>query len=700
MQDWFYQHSERGLCLTFKAMIDCGVPENTLFSASLRKSKAWAMIDHPEDKRKRLIVWNELASAHQAKVHTKLRKITGCKHDDSEHCACGDPANYIAKEPIRKLVQKDFKAEEFYRSKLIEMKVANVNDYVFKYTTAASWLNMLIKLNADKKFIKKQLNLSLEDFFSHVCDIIKTDNIDLPSSYQRLRTKMAEYQDKGYECLIDWRFGNKLSAKIGKSEDGFDAELAQKQIAVIRKAATAHNNFDAMQITMAVNRLFELNGWEKVSHGTVYNIIQANTHLTTPGNRGKRAYNNEFAMQVKRERPKFPLAYLTMDGWTVELLYREGSTYNNRLCLVVVLDPVNNYPLGYAIGDRENTELIRQANRNAIVHTQELFGQAYRPWQLQSDRYGLKTLTPFFQAVAHVHTPAAVGNAKAKVIEPYFSYINNKYCQRHFNWSGHNVTASKSNQVNAEFLDKIKTSFPDKAGVIKQIELMMAQERKLKVEEYLQKWELAPESEKVLFTRMDRLMTFGRPTGYTNSVTGQGITMSIEGQKLTYDSFNPQFRALQHMKFQMIYDQDDLTSVLALSEDGKHRFVLDQKRAIPMDLRSMTDEDYGYLSKVREFNKTREQEIVQTYIEDAAIVEEVISNTPLALDDYNEATLKLMFTYSGQQKEKLQDAKGLARVERKEQKRIEVEQKQEVDNWQAIQQQYLESKTDFNKYLD
>jgi hypothetical protein len=103
------------------------------------------------------------------------------------------------------------------------MKVANVNDYVFKYTTAASWLNMLLKLNDDKKFIKKQLNLMLDDFFKHVCDIIKSDNIDLPSSYQRLRAKMTEYKESGYECLIDWRFGNKLSAKIGKSEDGFDA---------------------------------------------------------------------------------------------------------------------------------------------------------------------------------------------------------------------------------------------------------------------------------------------------------------------------------------------------------------------------------------------------------------------------------------------------------------------------------------------
>jgi hypothetical protein len=35
--------------------------------------------------------------------------------------------------------------------------------------------------------------------------------------------------------------------------------------------------------------------------------------------------------------------------------------------MVVVLDAMNNYPVGYAIGDRENAELIRQANRNAML---------------------------------------------------------------------------------------------------------------------------------------------------------------------------------------------------------------------------------------------------------------------------------------------------------------------------------------------
>jgi len=119
-----------------------------------------------------------------------------------------------------------------------------------------------------------------------------------------------------------------------------------------------------------------------------------------------------------------------------------------------------------------------------------------------------------------------------------------------------------------------------------------------------------------------------------------------------------------------------------------------------MDIHSMVPEDHKYLSKTRNFNKEREQEIMQVYAENARITQETISKTPLSLDDDSEIDLKLMFTYNGQQKEKLQDAKGLKQVQQKEQRLIESEHKEDVNNWQQLQQQYLQSKTDFNQYND
>jgi len=105
-----------------------------------------------------------------------------------------------------------------------------------------------------------------------------------------------------------------------------------------------HNNFDAMQITRAVNMVFDKQGWPLISHGTVYNIVKANTHLTTAGRRGKREYSANIAMQSKRRPPEFPLQYFTLDGWTVELLYQDETGFNNRLVVVVVLDACGKIP--------------------------------------------------------------------------------------------------------------------------------------------------------------------------------------------------------------------------------------------------------------------------------------------------------------------------------------------------------------------
>lgn len=672
------------LYLEFSEMVEAGVSEKTLKSASHRNSSSWNIIDDPADKRKVLIGYEDLRLNYKKQVQERY----------------GDPYDYVAKTPIRNLVKPDFKAEEFFlQYRYDDNKVLPI-EHRKKYTQAASFLNMLLSVYQNKKVLKKDLNISLGQFWEHVESIIITDKIDLPASSRRLRAKMDEYKERGYECLIDWRFGNKIAAKIGKGEEGFDPELADKQKAFILKAASMHNNFDAMQITRAVNMVFEKQGWPTISHTTVYNLCKENAHLTMAGRRGKREFNNKIAMQVTRRAPQFPLQYLTLDGWTVELLYQDASGYNNRLVAVIVLDAMNKYPIGYAIGERENTDLIREANRNAARHIEELFGARYQPRQMQSDNYGIKNLTPFYSAMAHLHTPAAVGNAKSKIIEPYFKYLNKTYCQTQPNWSGFNITANKENQPNAEFLNMIKSNFPDRAGVEKQIHLIIARERQIKIEEYRAKWELLPHEERLVMRKQDALMVYGQPTGFTNSITGQGLLPTINGTRYTYDCFDPAFRAMNHLKWQVIYDETDLSSVLAISEDNKHRFVLEQKRELPMAVHDMVPEDHKYLSRVNQFKKERVEEIMDIYAKNNAIVDDVMKTLPLNLNDYDEAALKLMFTYSGQQKNRLQDAKGLKKVAHRQAQHDKRQEKKQADNWDQMQQEYLQSKTDFNQYLD
>ncbi|MFN4248932.1 MAG: hypothetical protein ACK4EY_14490 [Flavipsychrobacter sp.] len=690
---------DKKLYLTIANMVECGVKENYLWKAKSIGTKCWHFIDDPEDKRKVLIGYEELKDNYKEMVIARF----------------GNPYDMVARQPILDMIIQDAQAHTYFNQYRFDNNKYLTIGTVNKYTRAASWLNMMSTLQEDRLYIKQKLGLTVPEFYTHAGILINNEKAngksetytgiltlpgDFPSSYQRLMNKVRTYKEGGFDSLIDPMYGNKKAAKIGKTAEGFDEGLERQQIAVIRSVAAKHNNLDASQVTNLANILFEKNGWCTIGESRVYQIMQENKVLLTPGRRGKRAYDSEVAMQVQRVAPKFPLYYWTLDGWTAELLFQENGTYSNRLVVVVVLDAMNNYPVGYAIGERENAQLIREANRNALLHIKELFQDNYRPYQIQSDHYAIKQMTPFYQAMAHLYTPAEVGNAKAKRIEPYFKYLNKTYCQLQPNWSGFGVTANKKNQVNAEMLNLMKKTFPDKAGVIAQIEGMIMAERKKKLAEYLLAWDAAPAQNKNTISDMDWLMVFGEPIGDTNKIVGQGIIKQIDNMKITYDSFEPEFRKNFQLDWQIIGDKQDLSKVLAVSPDGTMRFVLHTKIKVAMDILSATDEQHAYRSQIAGFNEDRKQEIINTYTEDANIVSDIIAKTPLAIDDVQEAALKLMFTTNGQQKEGIQDAKRLKAAQQQEQKYIEAAAKEEAKDWQNVQLQYMHSKTDFSQYQD
>ncbi len=690
---------EKQLYLTLREMVEAGYNEGSLLTAKSKGTKCWKFANDPEDLRKVLVCYDTMTKENQQKVESRF----------------GNPYNMIARQPILDMVQQDAKAYDFYKQYRYNETLYLPIEVVNKYTRAASWLNMLSTVQDDRSIIKKDLCLTIPQFYEHVAELINSEKTngksstytgiytmpgDFPATYQKLLNKVDLYKKGGYDTLIHRMYGNKLASKIGKIDGGFDPELEGKQMAIIRRIARLHTNLDAAQVAQLANIIFEKNNWETIGEKRVWQIMNQNKAVLTPGRRGKRVFNSEIAMQLKRKAPQFPTYYWTLDGWTVELLYQDEKSYSNRLVMVVVLDAMNKYPVGYAIGDRENAELIRQANRNALIHMKELFGDYYRPYQLQSDNYAIKQLTPFYQAVSHLHTPAAVGNAKSKIIEPYFKYLNKEYCQKFPNWSGHNIDSKKANQVNREMLDLIKHSFPNRDGVVKQIEYLMSVERRNKMEAFIAGFNEMPGEDKNILTDMDWLMVFGQPVGKTNSITGQGVIKMINGRKVTYDCFEPLFRKNLTIDWQIIADLQDISKVLAVSPDGKLRFVLEQKHIVAMDIKSSTEEDYAYESRVDQFNKERRQEIIELYASDTAIVDEVLNNTPLSLDDHSEAALKLMLTYGGQQKEKLQDAKRLKNEQKQEQKKIAAEQKQQTNDWQEVQRNYMTSKIDHNKYLD
>lgn len=732
------------LYIEFGEMVEAGVCAETMKKAKARGSSCWQFINDPKDARRVLIGWEQLSPNYKKMVEVRY----------------GNPWDYVAKEPILASVVADWKAEEYYRQYRYEvaspipgevLEKALPAGVVTKYTRGAAWLAWVNKVLGNKDAAKKEYGLPVLELLEHASALIGMEKerskmeglvslevlpADFPGSYQRLKEKASRYANLGYEVLIAPEYGNKTAAKIGKVASvagvpaligadrqgvmlpengensteiapiiagkggGFDPELYRKQMAVIRSLCAKHQNFDAAQVTEIGNTLFEANGWAKLSISTVRKIIAENKPLLTPGRRGTRTYRSEVARQVKRHVTPIPMVYWTLDGWTVELTYQErgpkGVQYK-RMVVVAVLDVHTKYPIGYAIGDRETPDLIKLALRNAVEHTRELFGAMYRPVQLQSDRYQLKTLTPFYQALSHLYTPAAVGNSKGKVVEPYFKYLNKQYCQKKWNWSGHNVTARKENQVNAEYSDRIKNTFPDKGGVVKQIEDIIYWERQAKREDYTATWCNLPEERRYMVSEVEWLRAFGQPLGIRSSkLTGEGLVKQIDGVKYVFDTFDRTFRSHMHLDWMVIGDEayNGLQKVLAVSVDGAKEYLLEQTRSLPMDLMSSTDADHEYRAQIAAMNKADEQRITDIYGHDADVTYEVVNSSNLRLDDQAALDLKLMYTVRGQQKDRLQDAKKLGASP----KELPMPLPTPDEEWQRRREERLHSDIDFSIY--
>ncbi len=475
------------------------------------------------------------------------------------------------------------------------------------------------------------------DFWQRMADAIAGGDISLPNTLPKNARSLSRlhqrFEAEGYGALITKKYGNSDAAKVA----------TEVQRSALMLLISNPNNLNDEQICQAYNHFAQSQEpqWPEITRQTVANWRARYSLETSAARLGSNNFDNTRQMQVKRTRPTAALAMVSMDGWTVELLYqathtdKKGhnvTTYSNRLTLVVLIDVMNDYPLGYAIGEGESPDLIRQAIQNAIDHTRHLFGHWHILNQLQCDNYQKKALMPTYALVADKVTPARVGNAKAKPVEPYFSYLNTTYCQLMDNWSGFGVTTNPLRQPNAESLNMRRKGFPDRAGCEAQIHAIMAKERDRKAEAYIRAYGNLDTDHRLEMTRERYLMAFGQSNGRTYTLQGTGITATLGGSRIDYDCFDLTFRQHADQKWTLRIDANDLSTVMAESADGQYRYILERKYEQPMALIDRTEEATAELQRVRNFKKQVRDHVTETLANAACKVEEVIRENPNAID--------------------------------------------------------------------
>lgn len=622
----------------------------------------------------------------------------------------GKPTEMVRESFFAKHYVADRKAFDFYaahrygedNNKKLDPETIEI------YTYNASVLNTIIEVKNKRKMYAKSLGVSgqfdIWQSLSNDVNAFQQVLHDLPTTKDSLRHKVNRYIKEGYKAVISGKFGSKNAAKVKDAE----------QIALIEELLNKHQNLNNEQIASIYNTVSATVGWKSIDAGVIANKRKELDLFVFAGQHGETNLMHKKHMQIKRSGPSAAMLFWSMDGWDTELLYQKTSinangqavtTYHNRLTTVMILDPYNYYIIGYAIGVRESPALIREALKNALKHTEELFGNKYKPYQLQTDHYQLKNLQPTYEEISRYFTPAKVKNAKSKPIEQFFDKFNEKHFQAKLlpNWSGHNVTARTENQVNGDFSTKIRHSFPDEQGCRMQIITAIENDRAEKVNAYVESFATLPDEDKMTMSINQYLRHLGQTTGFTNKFKGDGLTPTINGLERAYDTFDLSFRKYMHEDWLVYYDEDDLSQILVsnaksrngklVEEIGTLEFILEEKYVQPMALYDQHKGDAAQRQLVYDHNKRINEEILMRNISRNEVLDDFFESNP-ALD-----TLKKMMIpdSTGQHKDQKSELrlgtaqKLLAKQTKKEQKVIDVE-------WKDSQDTYLKEKVNLNKY--
>lgn len=508
----------------------------------------------------------------------------------------------------------------------------------------------------------------------------------LPCSDRRLREALSKLKKEGLESLIPLgKYNNKNGSKVKTDEQKY----------LIQEMLSNGRNLENKTIADMYNAVASQLEWDSITPAAVGVWRKKLKRISEPGRRGIKNYNNTLAMQNKRSRPTAPLYMWSADGWTAELFYKETkvdkngrktTNYLNRMTVEVIIDAYNNYPIGYAIADKENANMTEAAMRNALNHTKKLFGQRYRTWQIQSDNFQKKRLAPMWQALGNIWTPAQVGNAKAKPIEQWFKHIMQKRCQlsKYPNWGGYGITSKKDKQVNDEWLNDNKHFFPTKEQCRQQIDEIMESIRSEFREEFVTAFNSLPDAEKLPISEDLYLYKFGHKTE-PNKLEGQGLTPRIEGIEHWFDCFDLEFRNHSHERWIIHYDPDDTSRALAVAKDKEElRFIVEEKYIQPMALKNRKECDFQQLERVKAYNALDREYITEERVKGSEVIQQLFMHNK----ELNEAAAKFLITDSrGQHKKQLFE-------------RVADVEFETVDTSEQKEHEYLKGKVDLGMYLN
>lgn len=586
-------------------------------------NKRLLFIDHPQDKRYSLVAFETISDIHKVKITTRF----------------GNPYDFVVREPIRRMIAKNNEVHQ----KLLEYRYSDNKSLpihrVKQYSRACDVLDLVRKMDDERNRPIKDMGISIPLFYNHLKDIIEEEKklgesdtyegnnqlyARFPSSYVKLRAKVAEYKEQGFSCVIDKAYGNAAALKVKHDE-------AKDYLIELLKNPNQYND---VLVAMIYNTEAENRGWKTITPPTVQNWRKEYEYEITPFRYGKDAFNQKYIRQVKGSgRPSLPLRLVEHDDYNFNFLYQdENGDQFNRYVGIIVSDSANDLVLGKSVipGGTPETWQVHHAYLDAMYYIRSLTGAWYMPHELKADKWRSKSLTPFYNKIGKF-IPPAHGNKRRGFIEQFFGSHFFKNCEKlvsRDNYNGNNMTA-KFRGFNPDMLEmslkgKNRPMVGDEADV--QIEQFFYLLRKMsdfkrtdmkapsKEEKWLQAWNAMKPEEKNQITDEQFLLTFGitHKPKHTDTIriTNRGVEPQISNVKYSYDLPEAwMYNKLHGADVQVIYDPFDMSRVLVTNNDDI-RFIAKSAQLVPRALKDHYTGSRTFLNTLLAEKKEQVQQVM------------------------------------------------------------------------------------------
>lgn len=488
-----------------------------------------------------------------------------------------------------------------------------------KLLKSCELLETLAYLKRQQKSTSKSIMLQsiaakkMTDLYNAVYQIINEFKLPLPAS-RRIEGKVTNYIKDGAISLISKKRTMRNAVKVEGDDKKFLAYLMSH-----------HNRLDNRQIANMYNKAMVELGREDstIHHTTVSKIRSKGRELLTSlaGAQGK-AGIRDLMMYRDRFRPSQALILTSSDGWDVELAYKDIITYGNksrrtvyglRHNMVVISDACCDFPIGWAIGTKENSQLIKQALRNAMKYIKETLGNYYYFGEYITDRFGSDDLKKSYGLIAGRHKFSNKDNPNDKPIEQWFKQLN-KRCQMEWNWTGYGNQSKTKHNTDLTSQTEYKKHQKTKAENLEQINEIMVELQKQKLSVWLAMFDqnaLKP------MTEEDYLIALGEYRMKQNGKDRETYRLSHKGIKIVrnyeetyYQTFDTTFKEYALVKWHIIEDPEDPAKVLAVSPDGTLTYMLHAQQSSPMAISDRTEQHNKYDAQIEEHNKRLIKQIV------------------------------------------------------------------------------------------